>query len=205
MNTANYLGTNDWRLPTVTDTGGSGCSDYGYTGTDCGWNVDLSTGEMAHMYYSTLGNMPSRNTGGGLTTDLVFQAVAVFERPAQGDITRQQLGDIGVGIGQPVAHGELARRRLVVMVEDVPRGVEEPGHQPAAGTEHTAHFLTRVLVMDLFQFALKMGMVIVLAVCAVRAVGGMEALKEKLQAYRAEQREKVLEKSRKLKDKLDQG
>jgi len=31
------------------------------------------------------------------------------------------------------------------------------------------------------------------------------ALKEKLQAYRAEQREKVLEKSRKLKDKLDQG
>ena len=36
--------------------------------------------------------------------------------------------------------------------------------------------------MDLFQFALKMGMVIVLAVCAVRAVGGMEALKEKLHA-----------------------
>jgi len=31
------------------------------------------------------------------------------------------------------------------------------------------------------------------------------ALKEKLQAYRAEQREKVLEKSRKLKDKLDRG
>ncbi len=39
-----------------------------------------------------------------------------------------------------------------------------------------------VLVMDLFQFALKMGMVIVLAVCAVRAVGGMEVLKEKLHA-----------------------
>ncbi len=42
-----------------------------------------------------------------------------------------------------------------------------------------------VLVMDLFQFALKMGMVIVLAVCAVRAVGGMEALKQKLQALDA--------------------
>ncbi len=39
-----------------------------------------------------------------------------------------------------------------------------------------------VLVMDLFQFVLKMGMVIVLAVCAVRAVGGMDALKEKLHA-----------------------
>ncbi len=39
-----------------------------------------------------------------------------------------------------------------------------------------------VLVMDLFQFFLKMGMVIVLAVYAVQAVGGMEALKVKLHA-----------------------
>jgi Na+/proline symporter len=37
-----------------------------------------------------------------------------------------------------------------------------------------------VLVMDLFQFVLKMGMVIVLAYYAVAAVGGMEALKDKL-------------------------
>src|SRR5712671_360334 len=37
-----------------------------------------------------------------------------------------------------------------------------------------------VLVMDLFQFALKMGMVIVLAYYAVQAVGGMDALKTKL-------------------------
>jgi solute:Na+ symporter, SSS family len=42
-----------------------------------------------------------------------------------------------------------------------------------------------VLVMDLFQFALKMGMVIVLAVCAVNAVGGMGALKAKLHALDA--------------------
>jgi SSS family solute:Na+ symporter len=42
-----------------------------------------------------------------------------------------------------------------------------------------------VLVMDLFQFALKMGMVIVLAVCAVNAVGGMAALKAKLRALDA--------------------
>jgi solute:Na+ symporter, SSS family len=42
-----------------------------------------------------------------------------------------------------------------------------------------------VLVMDLFQFVLKMGMVIVLAVCAVGAVGGMEALKQKLHALDA--------------------
>jgi Na+/proline symporter len=37
-----------------------------------------------------------------------------------------------------------------------------------------------VLVTDLFQFALKMGMVIILAWFAVRAVGGMGALKDKL-------------------------
>jgi Na+/proline symporter len=39
-----------------------------------------------------------------------------------------------------------------------------------------------VLIMDLFQFVLKMGMVIVLAVFSVKAVGGMDQLKEKLLA-----------------------
>src|SRR5213594_423450 len=37
-----------------------------------------------------------------------------------------------------------------------------------------------VLVTDLFQFVIKMGMVIVLAVVAVKAVGGIEAMKAKL-------------------------
>src|SRR6266568_2237029 len=37
-----------------------------------------------------------------------------------------------------------------------------------------------VLVTDLFQFVIKMGMVIVLAVVAVNAVGGIEAMKAKL-------------------------
>ena len=37
-----------------------------------------------------------------------------------------------------------------------------------------------VLVTDLFQFVIKMGMVIVLAVVAVRAVGGIETMKAKL-------------------------
>ncbi|MEW6234453.1 MAG: sodium:solute symporter family protein [Candidatus Omnitrophota bacterium] len=42
-----------------------------------------------------------------------------------------------------------------------------------------------VLVTDLFQFVLKMTMVIVLAYFSVKAVGGMEALMEKLQALDA--------------------
>src|SRR6266568_425686 len=39
-----------------------------------------------------------------------------------------------------------------------------------------------VLVTDMFQFVIKMSMVIILAVFAVRAVGGMEAMKTKLVA-----------------------
>src|SRR5712672_2959632 len=42
-----------------------------------------------------------------------------------------------------------------------------------------------VLVTDVFQFAIKMGMVIVLAVYAVNAVGGMDAMKLKLAALDA--------------------
>src|SRR5262249_45832465 len=40
--------------------------------------------------------------------------------------------------------------------------------------------LCGVLVTDLFQFVIKMGMVTALAVFAVSAVGGMQAMKEKL-------------------------
>ena len=53
----------DWRLPTVTDTGASGC-DYAYTGTDCGYNVDTSTGEMASLFYDSLGNLAFYDTSG---------------------------------------------------------------------------------------------------------------------------------------------
>jgi len=42
-----------------------------------------------------------------------------------------------------------------------------------------------VLVTDLFQFVLKMSMVIVLAILAVRAVGGIDALKSKIGALDA--------------------
>jgi len=63
MNAAGYLGVSDWRLPRVIDTDGpdadglgdDGC-DLAYAGTDCGWNVDPGTGELAHLYYVTLGN-----------------------------------------------------------------------------------------------------------------------------------------------------
>lgn len=57
-------GITGWRLPTVTDTGASGC-DLAYAGTDCGYNVNTATGEMAHLYYTTLGDKAYYNTSGG--------------------------------------------------------------------------------------------------------------------------------------------
>jgi hypothetical protein len=70
MNTAAYLGASDWRLPLMTDTAAPGC-DFGYTGTDCGYNVQTKSGstvysEMAHLFYVTLGNTGLHDTGGNL-------------------------------------------------------------------------------------------------------------------------------------------
>lgn len=66
MNSANHLGVSNWRLPAVTDPGTPGCT-WAYTGTECGYNVILSTGEMAHLFYSTLGNTGYYDTSGAET------------------------------------------------------------------------------------------------------------------------------------------
>ncbi len=52
----NYGGSTQWRLPTVTDTGPPGCW-YDFLGTDCGYNVDTNTGELAKLYYDELGGV----------------------------------------------------------------------------------------------------------------------------------------------------
>lgn len=56
-----YGGFDDWRLPTMIDSGTIGCN-YASSGTDCGWNVrarDAGTGtvysELAYMYFVNLG------------------------------------------------------------------------------------------------------------------------------------------------------
>ena len=53
----------DWRLPTTTDTGTIGC-DFAYSGTDCGYNVNPASSEMAHLYFVTLGNQSVLTTTG---------------------------------------------------------------------------------------------------------------------------------------------
>ena len=63
LNSINYGGSNRWRLPTVTDTGSPGC-DFSYGGTDCGYNPDTNTGEMAQLYYDELGKKAYRDVNG---------------------------------------------------------------------------------------------------------------------------------------------
>lgn len=49
-------GYGEWRLPTMVDTGALGCDGSYSGGTDCGFNVQTATSEMAHLFYVALGN-----------------------------------------------------------------------------------------------------------------------------------------------------
>jgi hypothetical protein len=57
----------DWRLPTMTDTGAAGC-DYSYNGTDCGYNSATATSEMASLFFNALGNKSYYDTSGSYQT-----------------------------------------------------------------------------------------------------------------------------------------
>jgi hypothetical protein len=48
-------GVDGWRLPTMVDTGAPGC-DFSYGGTDCGYNPQTASSELAHLFYVSLGN-----------------------------------------------------------------------------------------------------------------------------------------------------
>lgn len=56
----------DWRLPTTTDTGAPGC-DFGFSGKDCGYNVNPASSEMAHLHFTELGNLSRFTTTGTLS------------------------------------------------------------------------------------------------------------------------------------------
>lgn len=72
-----YGGYDDWRLPTMTDTGTPGCN-MANSGTDCGFNVQtVDAGsnpltvynELAYMYYFNLGLKSPYNPDGTVTSD----------------------------------------------------------------------------------------------------------------------------------------
>lgn len=56
----------DWRLPNTTDTGTPGCS-FEYSGTDCGWNVNPASSEMARLYFTELGNLSYYTASGAIS------------------------------------------------------------------------------------------------------------------------------------------
>ncbi len=67
-----FGGFDDWRLPTLLDTGNPGCDFSNSRGTDCGWNsqtYDEGTGvvysELAYMFYVNLGNLASHDPVSG--------------------------------------------------------------------------------------------------------------------------------------------
>lgn len=63
LNSINYGGSTQWRLPTWTDTGAAG-EQFGFSGTDYGYNVNTSSGELAKLYYDELGKTAYLNTSG---------------------------------------------------------------------------------------------------------------------------------------------
>jgi hypothetical protein len=63
VDTVNNITYDNWRLPTVTDTGTSGCN-FAFTGTDCGYNVNTASSEMAHLFYDEMGWLAMYNTAG---------------------------------------------------------------------------------------------------------------------------------------------
>ena len=53
----------DWRLPVIIDTGTPGCN-FAYSGTDCGYNVDTATSELAYLFYVDLGDQALKDATG---------------------------------------------------------------------------------------------------------------------------------------------
>lgn len=71
-------GVGGWRLPTMVDTGASGCN-WSFGGTDCGYNIDASHSELAHMYQVTLGNLSAYSPDGVFQPDFPIKNTGPFK------------------------------------------------------------------------------------------------------------------------------
>jgi hypothetical protein len=73
MNGADYLGFNNWRLPSTNPIDGS-TSNYNYTyatdgSTDNGFSITSPYSELSYMYYVNLGLKPAFDASGSFTSD----------------------------------------------------------------------------------------------------------------------------------------
>jgi SSS family solute:Na+ symporter len=156
-------------------------ASFGIAGNWLWWSM-LMSGMLTVFLYARLWRRA------GVLTDVEFAEIRYAGRPAA--FLR---GFRALYLGLPInfivmGWVNLAMVKILAMVFGVTKAqalVFVFGMMLVTAFISTLSGLWGVLVMDLFQFALKMGMVIVLAVCAVEAVGGVGALKGKLQAVDA--------------------
>ena len=70
-------GVGNWRLPQFRDLDAPGCQTA-YWKTDCGYNVNPRSSELAHLYFKTLGNVSRFNRQGEYDPDGGLQHRGVF-------------------------------------------------------------------------------------------------------------------------------
>lgn len=82
LNNINYAGSNQWRLPTVTDTGVPGL-DFGFNGTDYGYNTytngTAAGNELSELYYQELGSKGDYDTNGNRQFDSGIKNTTTFD------------------------------------------------------------------------------------------------------------------------------
>ena len=156
-------------------------ASFGIAGNWLWWSM-LMSGMLTVFFYARLWRRA------GVLTDVEFAEIRYSGTPAA--FLR---GFRALYLGLPInciimGWVNLAMVKILMMIFGVTKLqalVMVFGIMAVTAMISTLSGLWGVLVMDLFQFVLKMGMVIVLAYYAVRAVGGMDALKEKLLALDA--------------------
>ena len=157
-------------------------ASYGIAGNWLWWNM-LMSGMLTVFFYARLWRRA------GIMTDVEFAEIRYSARPAA--FLR---GFRALYLGLPInciimGWVNLAMVKILMMIFGVTK-IQALlivfGIMLVTAMISTLSGLWGVLVTDLFQFVLKMGMMIILAYFAVAAVGGMGALKEKLLLLDAE-------------------
>ncbi len=151
-------------------------ASHGIAGNWLWWNM-LMSGMLTVFFYARLWRRA------GVLTDVEFAEIRYGGRPAA--FLR---GFRAIYLGLPInciimGWVNLAMVKILMLIFGISK-IEALllvfGIMMLTAMISTLSGLWGVLVTDLFQFVLKMGMMIILAFFAVSAVGGMGALKEKL-------------------------
>jgi solute:Na+ symporter, SSS family len=148
----------------------------GIAGNWLWWNL-LASGMLTVFFYARLWRRA------GVMTDIEFSEIRYAGRPAA-FLRGFRAIYLGLLINCIILGWvNLAMAKILQLIFGISKGEAlwiVVGLIVLTSAISTLSGLWGVLVTDLFQFVIKMGMVIVLAVVAVQAVGGIEAMKAKL-------------------------